>query len=360
MAAHASFSPSAMGRLLECPGSWALCQQAPPEVESQYAQLGTDMHAQAERALNYWVESGELPSLPLDPAVQIYVDFVIEKAADAHLFVEQLVTLNSDVWGTLDSAILQPEDLWIVDYKNGSGVQVHPEENAQLLTYAGGILMHLKQHDIRIHLVIVQPNAPGEPVRIWETTVDRVLDHMGEIARMQKLARMEPAPLNSGEHCRFCDAKLMCPELKRLVNQSAEIEAAVAVQDLDRCYPMAQALRIWLNEVEKAAHLAAEEGHKFEGYKLVAKRGVRQHKDEEATKKWYHGSKLKGGIFERVMKSPAQLEKQFGKKNVPQDLFVSVSSGTTLVPESDKRSEIVDLERAAKALQANSLIEETK
>ena len=65
---------------------------------------------------------------------------------------------------------------------------------------------------------------------------------------------------------------------------------------------------------------------------------------------------LKGGITETKLKTPAALEKQFGKANVPGELIVSISSGTTLVPETDRRSEIVDLERAAKALQVNSIV----
>jgi hypothetical protein len=42
-------------------------------------------------------------------------------------------------------------------------------------------------------------------------------------------------------------------------------------------------------------------------------------------------------IFEKKIKSPAQIEKVVGKKNVPAHLVMSVSSGLSMVRDTDAR-----------------------
>ena len=48
-------------------------------------------------------------------------------------------------------------------------------------------------------------------------------------------------------------------------------------------------------------------------------------------------------MFDRKLKSPAAMEKVVGKKNLPADLYASVSSGYTLAPASDPRPAVTNV-----------------
>jgi hypothetical protein len=84
---------------------------------------------------------------------------------------------------------------------------------------------------------------------------------------------------------------------------------------------------------------------KVPGYKLVAKRGTRQWANEDDAIKF-----LGDKAFESKLISVAQAEKLVGKKNFPQELAVSVSSGNTLANEDDPRPAILNLSKVLSKL----------
>jgi hypothetical protein len=78
----------------------------------------------------------------------------------------------------------------------------------------------------------------------------------------------------------------------------------------------------------------------------VAKRGTRQWVDEDKVVEWG----AEAGLFtidlwERKLKSPAQLEKVLKKNKIelPSELVVSISSGSTLAPDSDSRPAVLQI-----------------
>jgi len=81
------------------------------------------------------------------------------------------------------------------------------------------------------------------------------------------------------------------------------------------------------------------------GYKLVAKRAVRQWVDEYAAL----GALLNTGAFASheltELKSPAQVEKVLKKRKIdmPEGLITSVSSGNTLASADDPRPAVLQI-----------------
>jgi len=76
-----------------------------------------------------------------------------------------------------------------------------------------------------------------------------------------------------------------------------------------------------------------------------AKRGTRQWANEDDAIKF-----LGDKAFESKLISVAQAEKLVGKKNFPQELAVSVSSGNTLANEDDPRPAILNLSKVLSKL----------
>src|SRR4029077_19554284 len=83
-----------------------------------------------------------------------------------------VVGKNAGMFGNLDATVLVNRRLSVFDYKNGRGIEVYPQDNAQLLCYAAGAYYDLtakEREDVdEIELVIVQPRTPnGDPERSW-------------------------------------------------------------------------------------------------------------------------------------------------------------------------------------------------
>ena len=124
----------------------------------------------------------------------------------------------------------------------------------------------------------------------------------------------------------------------------AEAAIAASVQDFDLeklVYWMdhREELESFLRAVREASLALLEAGRRVPGYKLVARRATRKWKKPEEVVK--HLRNL-GYEFEQYMdmnlKSPAQLEKVVD--DIPEEFIIKKSSGTTVAPESDKRTDL--------------------
>jgi hypothetical protein len=104
--------------------------------------------------------------------------------------------------------------------------------------------------------------------------------------------------------------------------------------------PMIEA---WLRDVRAFVENSMIAGGEVPGWKLVAKRATRKWIDEQKTRAYLEEVGVTPEDYEdRKLKSVAQVEKLFGKKNsLPDDLVIKESSGYTLAPEYDKRPAIV-------------------
>ena len=108
----------------------------------------------------------------------------------------------------------------------------------------------------------------------------------------------------------------------------------------------AEVLEEWIKDLRALAHQMVESDVVVPGYKLVAKRAVRSWVSEDKTivELVALGLQLDDLIEESII-SPAVAEKLLKKqkKELPKELVNSISSGSTLVEESDPRPAMLQI-----------------
>ena len=256
---HTVASPSALHRLMRCPGSAVLCKSV-PEQSSKYAEEGTLFHSVME-----YILKSKLGEQVTNKWVRMYIDtystIALEKEAidemvDCVQGATQWFNLNfvnatqiiaetrlpmyySDRdYGTADVIVLFDDRLVIVDWKYGKGVDVSPNNNPQLISYAVSALKYLSsQHiDIRnfkeIETIIYQPRIyTGETVKSYKYAMQELVQQSKIIkeavdkvyALYSKSANSKIVKENlsaSEEACKFCPAKMIC---KAYAKQGTEL-----------------------------------------------------------------------------------------------------------------------------------------
>lgn len=340
-----------------CPGSVRLSEGV-EKTSSVYAERGTEAHTLAYHKLMGHPSSSYqlLGDESEDAAVDMYVDYVDKLAPfTPYLVVDfekrfDLTRYYPNLYGTADAVIYwkQTKKLNVIDYKHGAGIPVEVEENAQLMYYGLGAMHALGLPVVEIELTIVQPRCyhPNGPIRSWKTTPARLIDFVADLIDDAKATEDPNAPLNPGDHCRWCPAKAICPALKEksltLAAQSFTSLAPYDSQKLAATLSMLPTIETWVKGVREFAYREAEHGRPPPGWKLVDKRANRKWREDINQDNLARNLGLKQPeIFESKLKSPAQVEKMLSKevKKVFDQFVTSESSGKTLVPVADKRPE---------------------
>ena len=283
---HATLSPSAAERWMNCPGS-AVLSEGIADTSSQFADEGTAAHYLAATCLEtgnnakdyLWYEillceggDGEhfecFKSNPDDYAgaeilnqfivdhdmvenVQAYVDRT--RAIGGELFVEQRLSISHltkepDAYGTSDAVIITDDgELVIRDLKYGRGVKVDAEENKQLQIYAAAALAEYELlYDIRtVRLCIDQPRL--NHVSEWTLTVEQLREFEEQVQAASAMVdmahkfgkaedKLEIYLKPSEDACTWCRAKATCPALRR------HVLATVSDDFIDESQPIAEQL----------------------------------------------------------------------------------------------------------------------
>ena len=334
-------------RVINCPGSVELVKRAPPQVESIFALEGTKLHDAVERGL----KGSLMATLGLTTEQQQKVEFCMEALDqfdpdyEGRWETEQRLAFSWDtsIFGTADVVGRVGDVTYIVDWKFGNN-RVEAEENEQLLFYAAALLhtralewAFLDSH--KVVLVIVQPYE----TRVWETTWARVQAFESDLIRAVGLAKQPNAPLRSGDHCRWCPARGFCPQMTGEVERLTRLQLeSLDEQALARALALAQRLESFIDAAKDLAQARLEADLPVPGFKLVAKRAVRKWVDEARAR-----AVLGEEFIERSLMTPAAVEKVLKqrKETLPPDLVVAVSSGSTVVPDSDPRPAVLNVGR---------------
>jgi hypothetical protein len=350
-------------RVMNCPGSVALVQKMPPQPSNKYADEGTLLHnviaeivmtdKHPEEFLhtkyNDQVLTLDLIDNKLVPALAA-LD-VIDPNKEMEIEAETRVgfgDLLPDVFGSTDLIGRIGKRAVVLDWKFGDGVAVDAEENPQLMFYAAAAMRTEETKwafvDVEeIEMVIVQPPA----VKRWVTTPARIAQFEKDLVKAVKLAQQPNAELKIGDHCRWCAAKPICPQMTGAVDRALKTQVeAIDVQTLGAYLANADILEDWIKDLRALAHQILDSGASVPGYKLVAKRGTRQWTDEKDVVHWLDGKGLEPTeIYSKELLSPAQMEKVLKKRKLtlPDDLVVSVSSGTTLASADDPRPAVLQI-----------------
>ena len=349
-------------RVINCPGSVALCQKVPPKPSSKYADEGTLLHnvmaellgsdKELRHVLDMEYNGIKLTGDLLDEKVRPAMDAINEIDPEARLeyAVEQTVSFGDllpGVFGSCDLIGRIGDRAIVLDWKFGDGVAVEAEDNPQLLFYTAAAirtpaLEWVFKDAKEIECIIVQPPK----IKRWVTSFDRVRQFERELVYAVKQSAKSDAPLKIGEHCRWCAAKPICPLMTGAVDramqtQIKELDAAQLGQMLER----AAVLEDWIGDLRALAMQVLESGNPVPGYKLVAKRATRQWRDEESAKAALCALLPITEVTETSLISPAQAEKKLKKLKLglPDDQVISVSSGNTMAPESDPRPAVLQI-----------------
>lgn len=378
---HATYSASGSERWLNCPGSIALSAKCDAPPESEYAREGTRAHECLEILLkNHKKKPAILEKMVADfpPDMVSHAFDAMFKILENHdndsiLLTETEVSLafvKKGMFGTVDAAIINEfEWLRIYDFKYGSGVVVDPKDNTQLLYYALG-LAHQYDYNFRgAILTIVQPRGVHQDgsVREWRIETEDLRAWAKKFKKGVEACEAPKAKLVTGDWCRWCPAKAICPAIssKSLKEAQADfsnddpeavmlpLPQAISVDRLGKTLSAIEKIELWIDAVKTTAFSIAQKGHKIPGWKLVPRRSTRKWTDEAKAKTDF--MKLLGNEVLTIpdLLSPAQVEKTITRVIKPKskmrpialkllaDSVSDISSSETLVPESDSRNAVV-------------------
>lgn len=346
-------------RVIECPGSVALVAKMPPQVESKYAAEGTLLHGCVEALMAYGTVDSIAEKFNLTDDQTEKLRFCaqaldeIDPKADMRFVTEKQVEFEGvkeldGVFGNADLVGRIGDRCIVLDWKFGDGVMVEAEESPQGLFYAAAVkktsdLYWAANGTSEVEIVIVQPPH----IRRWVTTWNRVDAFERELVAAVKLSQRPDAPLAIGDWCRWCTAKPICPLMTGAIDRTVHTKlAGISDDELGKALQLADLLESFIAEAKTLAQTRLERGLKVPGYKLVAKRSTRQWADEAKAEQALMASGLGANdIYKRELLSPAAVEKVCKAHGValPTDQVVSVSSGNTIAPESDKRPAVMVL-----------------
>lgn len=395
---HSSIGASGAHRWMACPGSVALIKKAPPQKSSPYADEGTDAHELAHLCLENKRDPGEFLGERMKKgnevtddmveAVKVYID-TIESYSGTGKFIHlheakfDLSAIYPGLFGTADTVLISSDmkRLVVIDYKHGKGHPVEVLDNKQLLYYGLGAICfaHVKgffdaptvfgfhQSLEEIELVVVQPRCRHKDggVRTWSLMSPQLDDFATELYDAAVKTEEKQAPLNAGDHCKFCPAMAICPAFGKEIDDMAAqsfsvikageqpqlpIPTELSLDQVARIISKSDMISDWLRAVNALAQDLAMSGEIVPGYKLVQRVGNRKWIDEEAVESRVAMMIDTEELYVKKLKSPAQIDKLLGKKNkeIIADLFTKPDLGPTLVPEHDKREAIVSSTRFEK------------
>lgn len=379
---HYKHGGSTAARQLECPAWTSLAEgTVRVGVESEYAKVGTALHAVMEGYLDSDEDvvnpspealiGEDIEGVILDEdhaelirealtALDSLEDTYFPDDDNTEYLVEQTFSLNEDIGGTADLIVFDDTQIHIIDWKFGQGVAVSPDNSAQGMFYAMVAEHELpdifKDRNLYIDIIQPMPSRDTNTLKTWKVPAKTFTkfkrDYMASLSR---------ATLKTGKHCQFCPCAPICPKKTGAAKKAVLIDPK-DTEKLNDNLKLAAELKTWCDEVLAFGHSQLDEGLKLQDWKLVPKRAIR---------KWYFEDSLtEGGLVTAIcdaasvgkvdvysepkLKSPAQVEKMLKAEkvdlNVLSDYIIKESSGTTMAPADDPRQGIPSTTSLAEAV----------
>jgi len=388
---------------LNCPGSLIPNLLAPDDA-GEDAAYGTVAHALGEEwrksgvkpvhrvGTKQFVPAGEWGfMIEIDDAMLDYVQMSVDWSSllpgdhivEVRVNYSDLTPIKNQ-GGTLDFGAMRHGVCVIQDEKYGKSEEILAEENTQLMLYAYGVyrewdwLYGFKEFVIRIS----QPRL--NHFDEWTVSTERLLEFAAWAKERMHLAWSPDAPRVPGhKQCKWCKVKSSCAAAAKLENDlvtqafagiveydESDIEQFKSELDIGM---LTRPLSIMTLSTEQMATLkqyrkfseafwksldkelmrrAIVLDEKIPGMKLVEGRSYRQFKSKQETIKTLVGlgCSVKDVVVESLV-SPAESEKLLRKaghrhKDIPRllaELVEKPPGKPTLVPLSDRRSEIKDI-----------------
>jgi len=395
MGSHAKLSPSAAERWFNCAGSLNLIATLPESAfkTNKYAVEGVVAHQMAEdfvtgktdlltitsRVGEEVMQEGypvEITDAMIEGVIE-YVDHIasikkrlssttLGKAHPPKGEAEVRVVASSvsdEVYGTADYLLYAiGAELHVVDFKYGKGV-VEAEENKQGGIYVVGAEDGLTAVFEKFFFHIVQPRARHSEgtVRTWEISNERLEKFREELKAAVERTRDQKAPRKAGPWCHktFCPALAYCAEAKGAIEGGVEtvfskIPAppskevalgmvypdvnAMTIEQLGRVLDHEDFLDAFMGAARERMHAELlKDPNCSTDYKLVEGKTNRAWIDESTVETAF--AMLGQELYNKKLKSPAQLEKIAGKEEVAK--YTHKPAGKLTVAKSaDKRQAV--------------------
>lgn len=378
---HLKFGGSTAARTMNCPAWLTLAEAAPAKSEgkNEAADTGTLLHNCMEeiylsaddidpndmadkqlkegREYNGITLTTDMLRDKLYPAIEC-VDHILNDIDADDWDVEPFVKIDTDIGGSIDLLAISADKktVLVLDYKFGFN-SVDVENNDQLKFYALAAACDDSTREWfdqceTIVMAIVQPNDDGDDMQTWSMNMDDLDNFETDYLAAVEASEQPDAMPKSGSHCKYCPAMATCPVKTGAALKATRINELTA-DKLAEYLPLAAEVTAWAKEVNKVAHEQLELGTRINGWKLVNKRASRVWNDPTAVESKIRKAKkikLEDG-FDMKLKSPAQLEKKCKELKIDfkayGEFISSVSSGTTLAKESDKRPAAIPVQGLA-------------
>lgn len=340
-------------RVINCPGSVKLCNEAPEKPSSSYAEEGTLLH----NTIAEWLADGKKPiandiltqdlidkyTVALELLNEIDPEFGMDYAVEIEVNFGDFIP---DVFGSCDLLGRLDNRAIVLDWKFGNGVVVEAIENEQLMFYAAAAMRTEKAQwafkDVQeVELIIIQPPM----IKRWVTTVERIKAFEQQLLSAVNASMKIDAPLREGNHCKWCAAKPTCPLMTGAVDRALKVKIdAIDAPTINAYLENAEILEEWIKDLRALAFTMLESGRDLPSYKLVAKRATRKWSDEvEAKAALIAAGLTESDVMEASFISPAQAEKKLKKlkQPLPEGSTVSISSGSTMAHVDDPRPAVL-------------------
>jgi hypothetical protein len=296
--------------------------------------------------------NGYIMNQDMIDTVKTYVDYV--RSHKAITFYEQKVSLESvipDCYGTADCVMFQSTTMKVIDLKTGSGNRVEAKGNSQLMCYALGA--YLSFEDIfeieNVTLCIVQP--PMGVIDEWTISVKDLHAFAHALKQSYEAIQSQPTLYVASEKaCKWCHAKLKCPEQRRMADEAAAADfEAITPEGVEYWLPKLPMIKAFIDAVENKAKETLLAGGTVQGYKVVEGRKSRSWEDAEAVESYLKGLGYDQIYTKPELLSPAQMEKALKDEAVELARFIKFKTGEPTIAKADDKRSSVDKSKVAAA-----------
>lgn len=372
---HAILSPSSAKRWINCTPS-ALLAEAAGSKSSVYAEEGTLAHEIAEYALTKYLE-GEYDPLIVDAVplkdehlknplfgvdmaeyIREYCEFVIGEGYEmqkqdgvCRTYLERRVDITDFApgsFGSVDVTLVSDKTIHIIDLKYGAGVKVYADMNEQMMMYALGALEALGALKAAVSDRVTKIKMTIAQVRLdhydtFEMSKGELLDWAEKVLKpAAKMAIQGAGKQVIGSWCGFCPVKAQCRAQRDAILADFEEKPEpllLSDEEIVDLIGKIDTYKSWIESVNKYVYDRAIQGHKWNGYKLVAGRSSRVITDEARVRQELLDEFLEDEVLNIKLKGIGDLEKLVGKKVFSArfgDAIESRPGAPKLVPESAK------------------------
>ena len=287
MSDHHPFGPSVLHRRKACPGSFHM-EVDLPDTTSPAAAEGTFMHeAVWDDEKRRDCDAEQLQCLEVcDEALDAFPAARWEEENRLKLTDDDPFMASTLIFGTVDAVGLQEAENRAVclEFKFGRGEVPTAAMNLQVAAYAA---MVMENYDVdEVECYVVQPRVTSD----WRASRHVFTDLEG-IRRsiaciILKATEDHGTYLEAGEHCRYCRALTVCPELRRqgtdLVEQRKAGLDLINPSNAHEAYDQATLVKRAADEIlARVKQITNDAGGQIPGLELVEVQGARQVSDPQ-------------------------------------------------------------------------------